>query len=321
VSINAHVTNTFKAITKNMKTLFIILFLSISCYAQELRNNYIIANNFASEGEYFFHEENYDSAAYFYEKSFGYISEPHPRQSNNYAKALWKIKKYDLSIEMLLQYGEWKIDTSWFSGLSEKKYDEINAEMHQIYDQRDKSKNCSFYNSFMDSIIAIDQFHRKTSYPNDSIKRETMSYFDSCNAQAIIQFTKKFGFPAGVNACWNQTAATFLLHMSSEWFVENYVLLYKEVVKGNLEPWMLAKGIDRLFTIEIGEDKVNPFNRYWNESTINPFLMFYNCVSLGVSPYYDFNWFGKPRKTIHFDYYKENKKQYNTTFEYTHNSK
>jgi hypothetical protein len=302
-----------------MNKIFFILFLSFSCYAQESRNNYIISNNFASEAEFYYHEQNYDSATYYYEKAFEFVTEPHPMQRYNYAKALWQLKKCESSLELVLQSGMWKIDTNWFSGLTLEKYEQINSEMNRISNQKDSIKNCSLYNAFMDSIINIDQLYRQNSYPNDSVKWVTINHYDSCNAQAIIQFTKKHGFPAGVNTCWNQTAGTFLLHMSPEWFVENYALLYNEVVKGNLEPWMLAKGIDRMFTIEIGEDKINPFNRYWNESTINPFLMFYNCASLGVSPYYDFNWSGKPRKTNHFDYYKVNKKYYNTTFEYTHN--
>lgn len=299
-----------------MKPLFFILLFSFNCHSQETRSNYIISNNFASEGEYYFHEQNYDSAVFYYWKAFDYVAEPHPMQRYNYAKALWKLGESEQSINEVIQSGMWVIDTNWFSGLPKEAYKKINTEMHQISRQKDSIKNCSFYTDFMDSLMVIDQYHRKRTYPNDSIKWTTVSHYDSCNAQAIIQFTKKHGFPAGVNTCWNQTAATFLLHMSPEWFVENYVLLYNEVVKGNLEPWMLARGIDRMFTVEIGEDKINPFNRYWKEGIINPFLMFYNCVSLGVSPYYDFNWSGKPRKTIHFDYYKENKKQYTTTFEH-----
>lgn len=115
---------------------------------------------------------------------------------------------------------------------------------------------------------------------------------------------------------WDQSVCIFLLHVSPEWFVENYALLVQEVKKGNLEPSMLASGIDRMYAVEIGKDKINPFNRYWNQSKIDPFLMYLNCISIGVSPYYDYNWFNNPRKTIHFDYYKANKQYYNTTVMY-----
>lgn len=322
-----------------MKIIFLILFLSFSCFAQEKRNNYIISNNFASEAEFYFHENNYDSAVFYYEKAFEYVSEPHPMQRYNYAMALWKLLKYETSLEMVKQSGIYKIDTNWFSGLSTIQYNQLQYEMQKKSNEKEIVKKCSFYNAFMDSIFKIDQIHRIRyhekidsmkyikPYPAkfiDSIEpiwKKIIDYHDSCNAISIIEFTKKYGFPAGVNTCWDQTAATFIIHMSPIWFIENYDLLFKEVVKGNLEPWMLARGIDRMFTVEIGEDKINPFNRYWKESKINPFLMFYNCVSLGVSPYYDFNWIGNPRKTIHFDYYKENKKYYNTTFEFMNYSK
>lgn len=299
-----------------MKTLFFILISSFSCLSQKSTDNYIISNNFASEAEYFFHEEIYDSAVYYYELGLEYVSEPHPIQQYKYAKALWKIGQKKKAIDEVQQSRMLRIDTNWFSGLDQTQYEKISLEMYRFNSQKDSLSNADFYNYFIDSIMNIDQFHRRNDYLNDSIKWKTINYYDSCNAQSLIQFTIKHGFPAGKNAGWNQTAATFLIHMTPEWFVENYVLLFNEVVKGNLEPWMLARGIDRMFAIDIGEDKVNPYNRYWNKSVINPFLMFYNCVVLGVSPYYDFNWSGKPRKTIHFDYYKENKKFYNTTFEY-----
>ena len=319
-----------------MKNLFFILFVSFSCYAQESRNNYIISNNYASEAEFWFHEQQYDSAVYYYEKAFEFASEPHPSQRYNLAKALWKLKKYEPSIEMLQQCRIAKIDTAWFSGLPSARYAEITDEIDRQITRNDSIKNCSIYNAFIDSVKTVDQFYLKQfnsrmdsltyikPFPvqfRDSIEPiwwESVAYHNKTNGQALIEFTQKYGFPAGVNTCWDQTAITVLLHMSPEWFIENYVLLYNEVVKGNLEPWMLAQGIDRRFTVEIGEDKINPYNRYWKESTIHPFLMFHNCVSLGVSPYYDFNWAGTPKKTIHFDYYKEHKTYYSTTFQYTH---
>lgn len=315
-----------------MKYVFYFLFLSISCYGQESRINYIISNNYASEAEFYFFEEYYDSAAYYYEKAFEFVSEPHPMQQYNYAKALWKIEKYELSIEKLVQTGMRTIDTNWFVGLTPEKHEYIDSEIRWLSSQKDSSKNCSFYNAFMDSILDVDQLQRQQvmqrldslrllkPYPEqliDSLEPiwwGTVSFQDSCNGQAIIQFAHKYGFPAGVNTCWNQTASTILLHMSPEWFVRNYAFLYSEVVQGNLEPWMLARGIDRMFTIEVGDEKINPYNRYWDKSAINPFLMFNNCVSLGVSPYYDYNWFIKPRKTINFDYYKDNKRYFNTAF-------
>jgi hypothetical protein len=59
---------------------------------------------------------------------------------------------------------------------------------------------------------------------------------------------------------------------------------------------MLARGIERMYTIEIGEEKINPYNRYWTKSIVDPFLILQNCIGLGVSPSYHFNWFTKQKK-------------------------
>lgn len=307
-----------------MKKLKFILLLPFLCSAQEKEDNYIIGNNFASEAEYYFHEQQYDSAVYYYEKAREYMSEPHPMQTYNYAKALWKLEEFDRSIEMVLQSRMGKINTLWFSELTDEKVEQINTELNLRNEECRKKNNCSFYNAFIDSVMLIDQHVRQLSFSSDDEKRQAMKAVDSSNAAAVIQFTKKHGFPAGVNTCWDQTVAAFLLHMPAEWFVENYALLYREVVKGNLEPWMLARGLDRSFVVEIGENKISPFDKYFNQSCVqgsiqnytDPFLIFYNCVSLGVSPYYDMNWQSRPQKSTHFEYYKKNKASYNAAFQY-----
>lgn len=294
-----------------MKALIIALFSCCQCFAQNSKDNYIVSNNYANEAEYWFHEGDYDSAIYYYEIAFNYAKEPHPMQHYKYAKALWKMNQPKKAIkEIRLNKGVSKIDTNWFSGLKHSEYESINAKLKK---NNDENLRIQFYVHFMDSIMELDQLIRQNYDYSDSIQMLRFIAQDNSNGDAVINFTLKHGFPLGKNAGWNQSAATFLLHMSPEWFVENYTLLYNEVKKGNIEPWMFARGIDRMFTVEIGEDKINPFNCYWQKSIINPFLMFNNCVSLGVSPYYNYNYRNNPDKTIHFEYYKENKQFYNTT--------
>jgi hypothetical protein len=299
-----------------MKTLFAVLFLSTNCFSQNKIDNYIKYNNYASEGEYYFHEKKFDSAVYYYQKGWAFVNEPHPSQRYKYAKALWKINEKKKALEELIHTGMSSIDTNWFSGLDQKTYNNLLSDIKKIDAAKASTYNYQFYNSFFDSIFKLDQFVRLQEYPNDSIKRANIRFQDSCNSASILQFTREHGFPAGKNAGWNQPAAIFFLHMSPEWYIENYVLLYQELIKGNIEPWMLASGIDRMFAVQIGEEKINPYNLYWEENVINPFLMFYNCVSLGVSPYYTGNHRANPKKTIHFEYYKENKNSYNTCFQY-----
>lgn len=300
-----------------MKTLLFTILTSQFCYSQQLKENYITYSNFANEAEYHFHEGHYDSVVYYFELGLEYTNNPHPMMLYKYAKSLWKIGDRQKSIEMLeSNCMPSKIDTTWFQDLSKSELESISKKIkandYNLYNQQNVIRG----RSFIDSIMILDQKVRNEYHENNPVSVQNMRCQDSTNEIALIDYTKKYGFPTGINCGWNQNAATLLLHMSPEWFEENFSLLYNEVVKGNLEPWMLARGIDRMYTIEIGEDLINPYNRYHTKSIINPFLMFYNCTSLGVSPYYDFNWKGSPHKTIHFEYYKEHKQFYNTAFIY-----
>lgn len=294
-----------------MKTLFFILISSSFCFSQKSDDNYIIYNNYASEAEFYFHEGNYDTAIYYFELGFERVSQPHPQHHYKYAKALWKVNAQKKAIkEVRGNRGISAIDTNWFTGLTKKEYKSINEAMIKNSFENEEKQ---FYQNFIDSIMILDQVVRNGFDINDTLKLNAIITQDSLNASALIQFTEKHGFPAGKNAGWSQDATVILLHMSPDWFIQNYNLLIQQVIIGNLEPWMLARGIDRRFTLEVNDVKICPYNRYWTESAINPFLMFQNCISLGVSPYYDFNWSSNPKKTIHFDYYRTNKKYYNTS--------
>lgn len=315
-----------------MKTLFFLLISSSACFSQKPATNFITYSNYANEAEYYFHEKKYDTAAIYFEEAFEYSPAQHPTHQKFYAYALVQTGKRKDAINILSKiWTHRSVDTNWFNDLTPKEVASINGERLRIKEQHD---SIAFYRNFMDSILGVDQWHRKNlnaymdslsyiePYPQEFIDSitpiiwRTITSADSSNAVALIAFTNKYGFPAGKNAAWDLAAPTFLLHMPPEFFVENYALLITEVIKGNLEPWMLARGIDRQFTIEIGENKINPYNRYWSKGTIDPFLMYQNCIAIGVSPYYDYNWHEKPKKTIHFDYYKKNKKYYNTTVMY-----
>lgn len=295
-----------------MKIIVFIFLFSSYALSQKVDRNYITYYNYASEAEYYFHEEMYDSAKYYFERGFVFAEFPRPTHHSKYAKALWKLGETEQAInEILLNRGIVKIDSVWFSGLSTVEYASINDVLGKNFYE---DNNVRFHRKFCDSLMLLDQSVRGDFEVSDSIKFARMNIQDSLNAVALIEFTKKYGFPGGVNAGWDQTMATLMLHMRKEWFVENYQLLYEEVKKGNLEPWALARGIDRMFAIECGEERISPNNRYHSGSAIDPFLMFQNCVTLGVSPYYDYNWLSKPKQTIYFDYYKENKRFYNTSY-------
>lgn len=319
-----------------MKPLFVFLIFACYSFAQNSENNFITYSNYANEAEYYFHEGAYDTAAIYFAEAFKFSDEQHPTHQKLYSYSLLQLNQRKKAIKLLEKiWGHMNVDTVWFHDLTSKEKLAISNSREKI---RKQHKSIDFHRNFIDSIMSKDQLQRNLfigfmdslsflePYPKyfiDSIrpiKWKSVNHQDSCNKEALIEFTRKFGFPAGKNAGWDQTAATFLLHMPADFYVENYELLISEVIKGNLEPWMLARGIDRMYTVEIGKEKVNPYNRYWSKSIIDPFLMFQNCISLGVSPYYDYNWSTKPKKTINFEYYKKNKQYYNATIMYTHNN-
>lgn len=283
--------------------------MSSPCFSQSSNENYIRYYNYANEAEYYFHEQNYDSAVYYFERGFDFINEPHPNHHHKYAKALWKIgRKKESLLELENNKGISQMDTNWFLGLKKELIDQINGHLHL---NLTVNREILFVRAFIDSIMIVDQAVRQL--PIDDADHSTkLRVQDSLNEKAVIEFTKKYGFPGGKNTGWDQTVATYLLHVSPEWIIENYTLLLSEVMVGNLEPSALARGIDRKFSTDIDNEKITPYNRYWADGDLHPFLVFQNCKALGVSPYYDYNWLSTPRKTIHFEYYKKNKAFYST---------
>lgn len=268
-----------------------------------------------AEAEYYFHEGSYDTAVTYFQKGFEFVTEPHPMYQVKYAKALWKLNKKDLALDAFVKAGLFTLDTSWFKGMSSKTIDSLNKKAANLQAARELKNNCSFYNKFVDSLQYLDQKTRKNTDKTDPNVWEQMNYQDSINGVVLITFIQKHGYPAGKNTAWGQTGATILLHMSDQWYVENYPLLFQEVVKGNLEPWMLGRGIDRMFMVKTDSLTLTPYSRYQGNNNLNPFLLFYNCVSLGISPYYDWNWFSVPKKTSCFEYYKQHKSLFNTTYQ------
>lgn len=301
-----------------MRTL-IIAFLLASLfptkYLSQSKDDYIACNQFMAEAEYYFHEGSYETAITYFQKGVEFVAEPHPMYQLKYAKALWKVGKKDLAFGAFVKAGLFTIDTSWFSGISSKTVDSLNKKAADLQALRELKNNCSFYNHFIDSLRYLDQKTRQNQDLTDPETLNEMNRQDSINGALLVGFIQKHGYPAGKNTAWGQTGGTILLHMPDQWYVENYPLLFQEVKKGNLEPWMLGRGIDRMFMVETDSLILTPYSRYQGNNNLNPFLLFYNCVSLGISPYYDWNWSSIPKKTSYFEYYKEHKELFNTTYQ------
>lgn len=305
-----------------MKLLLFLLFAnSMNCNSQVNQNgiDYISYYNNIHEANYYFYEAEYDLAVSYFERGLKFVNEPRPKDYYNYCRALWKTGNYKFAeFELthspyILANKVFGLDSTFFHGMSIEIKTEIVA--NTVFNTNNYD---DFHNKFIDSINIEDQKmrHRENEITDNEFYAKQATR-DSLNEIAVLNYAKKYGFPAGVNNSWSQGFSTILLHFSREWFVENYHFLMEEVKVGNLEPWMLSRAIDRMFVVN--ESKATaPFNTYYGSDEPDPFLVFKNCATIGVSPYYDFDYFtgvgnnGENRR-VFYDVYKANKKVYTLT--------
>jgi len=311
-----------------IRAVFLLLFsLPNFSYSQKSECNYIEYYKYANEANYFFYEMYYDSAVNYFEFAFKLVPEAKPQHHYNYCRALWEIgEKTKASSELKKSsISLFDRDSTFFIAMNPDLKQEISS---SIKENISALPEYPPHYHFIDSIEKLDQSLRQLL--SDSIipyyslnEGDTLvAYYwkliteaDRTVGKMLVEYTKENGFPAGVNALWYNMAATSLLHMDNSWYVENYQLLFSEVKKGNLEPWMLARGIDRMFATD-SCITVSPYDFYHRNGSIDPFLMFKNRVEIGLSPYYNEDWslysrWRKPFPTLHYEVYRSNKKIYN----------
>jgi len=305
-----------------MKTVLLIstLFSLNISLAQAKIDDYISYYNNIHEANFFFYEQHYDSAIVYFEKGLSYVREPRPKDYYNYCRALLltghqKFPEYEL---MYSKYIIYDIVNGPDSILLKKMSDETKNDI-ALNIKHNRNQIVNPHKNFIDSICLEDQkVRKKVDGVSDSIFFKRMEEQDSMNQIALLNYAKTHGFPAGINGGWDQPISVLLLHFSREWFVENYHFLVSEIKKGNLEPWMLSQGIDRMF-IKNNSKSTEPFNSYFGTDEPDAFLVFKNCASIGLSPYYDFDHIVSNKSIIEkrkpfYEIYKQNKKVYNLTF-------
>lgn len=305
-----------------MKTLLLFLaFFSFYEGKSQIKNiDYISYYNHIHEANYYFYEHEYDSALIYFERGLKFVSTPRPKDFYNYCRALWKtghrkLPEYELmNSPFILDNQINGNDSTFFEGMTKETKNAI--ELNIKYNQSQLNNPHAY---FIDSIMQEDQkVRQRTEDVPDSIFFSKMRIQDSSNQIVILNYSKKHGFPAGINGGWDQRIATILLHFSREWFIENYHFLVNEVKQGNLEPWMLSRAIDRTFIVNDSKATA-PFNTYFGNEEPDPFIIFKNCSTIGLSPYYDFDHLVSfksisDRRKQFYDIYKANKKVYNLTF-------
>ena len=86
-----------------MKILIILFFVFISF--KHSAQNYVPFRNVLNEGTYWFYEQNYDSACYYYKKAEYFNLKFFRMESHLYSRALWEIGDKKKSIKILLKGG------------------------------------------------------------------------------------------------------------------------------------------------------------------------------------------------------------------------
>ncbi len=302
-------------------TFGLVFFSTSHSYSQKGDVNYIEYYKYANEAEYFFYENQFDTAVYYYEKAFKIVSVHYGIHRYRCAKALWKTGQRKKATKMLKQGGPiilFERDSLWFNGMSEKERQEVVKAMTK--NNKISRDDFAYYDFFADSIMVHDQASRNLI---DSLKTagdtaaleitwKLMEMQDSLNGIRLIDFIRKNGFPGGIAGGWNQRMLTLFMHMNHDWYFKNFDLLKDEIKKGNLEPWIFAMGFDRAMAIA-------GYPIWFNISTSSKynvpheFQVFQNCISMGVSPYYNYYWLSPARETANLWIYRSNKRVYNAT--------
>lgn len=302
-------------LTLNLITLFFI-FQSSFC------QDFIGFRNYLNEGTFWFYEQNFDSAYFYYKKAEKFHLKFYPEEAHLYSRTLWEINKKKKSLRFVEKNGYdefFKNDTLYYLGLTKIERSKMCSKM-QSFDE-----NCVYERGFVyDSLKEIDQFYRKILYnfgnqnQIDSILNLMVSN-DSLIFYAMIDEVCKYGYPGGFQM-YEIGPGRILMH-NVKLFMKHYDFFCKELIEGRMNSNDFAIAYDRYFDNILSTYK--PFNRYIPEEEFDfecVELNFQNRCTIGLSPYFEtFVWprFPKrgttPIKSISYEYYKSLKNQFNCT--------
>jgi hypothetical protein len=301
-----------------MKNLLLIFFLSFK--AVSFSQNYISFRNTLNEGNFWFYEQNFDSAYFYYKKAEQYNIQFFPEEIHLYSRTLWELGFNKNSLKILKKGGVKDFflrDTTYYKGLSNKERYEIASKLK--FNEIDLlTERMPFY----DSLHVKDQMYRKIvmSYPDNSKQKDSiiklMNYQDSLNIIELIDEIKKNGYPGGYKMA-PVGPGVVLLHTNPLILLNYYSVLINEIEKGRMSFYDFSKAIDRMFALN---EKEKPYNSYMpvEESEVgSPILVFVNRCSIGMSPYYDvyiprlYPRGKTPPKSKLFDFYKKSKQNFN----------
>lgn len=284
--------------------------------------NYVGFRNTLNEGNFWFYEQQFDSALVYFSKAEKYNLDFFVEEAHLFSRTLWELGYRKKSIKVLLKWGFSDFfvnDTTYYNGLNKSGRLKISRKLKSV------EKDLLYSNmDFFDDLHKKDQMYRQVilQYPVNSFKhdsiRDLMVFQDSLNFLDLIDEIKRHGYPGGYIMAPIGPGA-ILIHSKPEWLLKYSYLFQKEIEAGRMSFHDYSKAFDRGLS-KRGDSRFKPYNAYFptnDETIISPLLVFYNRCLIGMSPYYDiylprvYRRGTTPQKSAFYDYYKTRKENFN----------
>lgn len=305
---------------KKTITLFISLCILGTTFTQKT-GNYVSFRNCLNEGNYWFYEQNYDSAQYYYEQAEQFELLFFPEEAHLFSRTLWEIGQEEKSVEVLLKAGKsnfFRNDTTYYLGMSPDLRNEVLKKLPEMSEEVPDERFERY-----DSLRKKDQFYRKKikqSLDKDSIDLyyKLMNEQDSMNFMFLVNDIREHGYPDGY-IDMGIGVTVILLHAGPSLLIRYYSVLHNEVENGRMKLYDFAIAYDRFLTTPETKN-YQPYNCYFPQDStevISPEQVFINRCLIGMSPYYDMihqkvyrRGMTPPKSKLH-DYYKRRKETFN----------
>jgi len=274
-----------------------------------------------NEANFWFYEQQFDSAKVYYEKAEEFNLKFFPEEIHLYSRVLWELGLKDKSISFLINSDGLKDfflkDTTYYLGLSLEKRLSISLKLKRV-EQDLLTNRMSFY----DSIRNLDQIHRLkvSNFEKGTIKYDSIwkmiNNQDSINWITLIKEIKLNGYPGGYSMA-PVGPGSILIHAGSERLLNDYSLFIKEFEAGRMSSYDFANAIDRFFVMKNNQSMYNMYMGKEENEVPSPIMIFVNRCLIGMSPYYDvyipklYPRGKTPPKSKLYDYYKRSKENFN----------
>lgn len=302
------------------------IFFCCILFNKVIAQNQIQFRNKLNEASFWYYEQKYDSACYYFSLAEKLDFKIYCLESHLYSRSLWEIGNKKKSIKILIKGGcrqFFEVDTTFYLDMTKTERDKIckkfadNEKWYRTEDQAFFDKLFQRDAQYRNELRSINVDTTNALYPSII---NNMLIFDSINQQDLISYIKEKGYPGG-DCLTPPIFSMLLLHSSKEFLFDNYELFLNEIRSGRMNPLDFSRAFDRLFYTENCKNCM-PYNSFFgtNEnSSLTPELVFINQCNIGLNPFYE-NIYNIPLprnfeinrlKTPLYEYYKKNKARFN----------